>query len=103
DNGLLGGRSGLSGRGSRNGARFVRRQLGLQLLVLGDGLAPLDDDLIEEVIDLVRVEALLEPDMLELLGDDVFGGESHCVVLFQSFTTEPLGGDPRTASRIRTA
>ena len=67
-------RSGLDGSGGRRGARLVLRELGLQLIVLGDGLAPLDDDLIEEVIDLVRVEAFLEPDVLKLLGDDVIGG-----------------------------
>ena len=79
DDGLRLGRS----SGSRRGAGLELGDARLQLLVLGDGLAPLDDDLVEEVIDLVRVETLLEAHVLELLRDDVFGSQSHCCFLFR--------------------
>ena len=62
------------GGGRSGGTRLEFGDAGLQLFVLGDRLAPLDDDLVEEVVDLIGVEALLETDVLELLGDDVFGG-----------------------------
>src|SRR5699024_4485829 len=54
------------------GARLELGDTSLQLLVLLNRLAPFHDDLVEEVVDLVRVEALLETDVLELLRDDVF-------------------------------
>ena len=79
----LGDRSGLDhGDRGRGGGGLELGDTGLQLFVLGDRLAPLDDDLVEEVVDLIRVEALLEADVLELLGDDVFGGQSHGVSSF---------------------
>jgi hypothetical protein len=66
-------------------AGLVGGQLGLQLGVLFEGLAPLDDDLVEEVVDLVRVEAVLEADVLELLGDDVIRGKCHDGSSFDEF------------------
>ena len=98
DDGLGLGR-GLDDGDRSGGGRGARLELGdarLELLVLGDRLAPLDDDLVEEVIDLVRVEALLEADVLELLGDDVFGGQSHGV---SSFGAHDANRSGRTAIR----
>src|SRR5690606_8229433 len=105
DGGLFGG-GGLGGNGGdrgRRGAGLVRGELGLQLLVLGDGLAPLDDDLVEEVVDLIGVEAFLEPHVLELLGDDVFGGQSHGVSSFGAHCAGRYGVTRMTASRTHSA
>ena len=93
------GRGRGDGRCDRRGrgrlARLVRGQLGLQLVVLGDGLAPLDDDLVKEVVDLVRVETLLEPNVLELLGDDVIGGQCHGDSSFERSGRWPMSGADR--------
>src|SRR5699024_8957584 len=69
----FGGRCGglLSG-GGFGAASLELCDARLQLLVLLDRLAPLDDDLVQEVVHLVRVKALLETDVLELFRDDVF-------------------------------
>src|SRR5690606_41873908 len=73
-------------RGDRSGSALTgleRGELRLQLVVLLDGLAPFDDDLVEVVVDLFRVEAVLEPDVLELLVDDVIRGKCHGWLLFR--------------------
>ena len=94
----------LVGRSGGNGSltRLIRGELRLQLFVLGDRLAPLDDDLIEEVVDLVGVETLLEADVLELLGDDVIRCQSHGVSSFGAHVAG-LSGGSRRAGRTNSA
>ena len=101
DGSLLGERLGSGAAAAGLGAGLVCGELRLQLVVLGDRLAPLDDDLVEEVVDLVGVEALLEPDVLELLGDDVIGGQCHGGSSFERSGRWPmsLGAMPRDSRR----
>ena len=73
--GLLGGGRLLAG--------LVGGKLRLELGVLVQRLAPLENHLVQEVVDLVRVEAVLETDVLELLGDDVIRGQCHGWLLFR--------------------
>ena len=85
----------LRGRGLTG---LVRSELRLQLFVLGDRLTPLDDDFVQEVVDLIRVETLLESHVLELLRDDVFRGQSHGVSSFGAHDAgrfgRPATGEP---------
>jgi len=78
-----GSRGGRCGGCRRVLAGLERGELRLQLVVLLDGLAPFNDDLVEVVVDLFGVEPVLEADVLELLVDDVIRGKCHGWLLFR--------------------
>src|SRR5690606_19767813 len=79
-------RLGDGSRSDRRGSALTgleRSELRLELVVLLDGLAPFDDDLVEVVVHLFGVETVLESDVLELLVDDVIRGKCHGWLLFR--------------------
>src|SRR5690606_36759687 len=73
--------------GTSGGSGCRRLELGharLQLSVLVQRLAPFDDDLVEEVVDLIRVESVIEANVLKLLVDYVIRGQCHERLLYRS-------------------
>ena len=88
----LGDRSGLDhGDRGRGGGGLELGDTGLQLLRSRRSSCATRRRSRRGVVDLIRVEALLEADVLELLGDDVFGGQSHGVSSFSGLTTRTEG------------